>query len=299
MNSWNKKKIPTDLILIIALLIVQIIFWNGIRFEVEDSPKVDDKGRRLKPEYNVLWQGTRFIKPDLGVVPDVPKDSTVKALSFGDEQFYFRAAAFQIQNAGDTFGRSTSLKDYDYSKLYKWWMILDGLDSKSDFTPSMVSYYYGASRKHKEHMPFVVDYLEQHADKDPAKKWWWYSQAIYHVKHKLKDKERALKIAKKMAAIPENAQMAIWGWQMEAFILEDMGEYKEACKIILNLLDTHENLKEGEINFMMHFVNERISAMVAADNNSNNIDIDPRCRMLVDIKKKENQEGKQQNDNTQ
>jgi len=290
MNSWSKIDILTGPVIIIILLIAQALFWNGIRFEIEDSPKVDEKGRRLKPKYDVLWRGTRSIKPNLGIIPDVPKDSTVKALSFGDDQFYFRTAAFQIQNAGDTFGRNTSLKDYNYAKLYKWWIILDGLDSKSDFLPSLVSYYYGASQKHKEHMPFVVDYLEQHADRDPVKKWWWYSQAIYHVKHKLKDTDRALVIANKMAKLPRDTKMPIWGWQMEAFILEDRGEYKAACDIILNLLDTYKGLSQGEVNFMMHFVNERISAMVAADNNSNNLDIDPRCRVLVDMKKKEKEE---------
>lgn len=258
----------------LALVLCQGFFWHGVRLPSGTQEK------------RVLWHGTREIKPDLGIVPAVPSAAVVKALSFGDEQFYFRTHALQIQNAGDTFGRSTALKDYDYSKLYDWWMILDGLDDVSDFVPPLVSYYYGASQNPTRDVPYVIRYLEQHADRHPDKKWWWYSQAVYHAKFKLNDLDWALEIAHKMANIPADVPAPIWIRQMEAFIYESKGEYNQACEIIVNVIDNYKNLKEGELRFMMYFINDRIGAMVKADQaTGGKANLDPRCRAIIESQK--------------
>jgi len=260
--------------LLVALLgTMQWFFWNGIKIgEGEDV--------------QVIWEGTRSEKPDLSIVPKAPTVFAVKALTFGDDQFYFRKTAFDIQNAGDTFGRTTSLQDYDYSELYKWWMILDGLDPVSNFVPPLVSYYFGSSQKPERDLPYVIDYLEQHADRNPARKWWWYSQAIYHSKHKLKDLDRSLLLAEKLADIPADAGAPLWVRQMPAFILEARGDLNEACEIIVNIIRDNKNIKPGEMNFMMYFIKERISAMAEEKKNNPNFKIDPRCNAIIEADKK-------------
>lgn len=256
---------------VLALLVaVQWFFWQGI---------ILHKG--TEDEW-VLWEGTRSNKPDLHIVPPVPTQRAVQALSLGDEQFYFRLKAFDIQNAGDTFGRTTPLKDYNYADLYKWWTILDSLDSRSNFVPPLVSYYYGSSQLPKRDLPYVIKYLEEHADTDPATKWWWYSQAVYHAKHRLEDLDLALRIAHKLAAIPEDVDAPLWVRQMPAFIEEAKGEYNTACKIILNIIRDQEGLKEGEINFMNYFIRERITAMVEAQKAPNAPKLDPECKRFID-----------------
>src|SRR5271156_5023120 len=82
-----------------------------------------------------FWSETREKLPDMSIVPDVPGRVAVKALSFGDEEFYFRLLALDIQNAGDTFGRFTELYKYDFRKLYAWFTLLDSLDNESDYMP--------------------------------------------------------------------------------------------------------------------------------------------------------------------
>ena len=65
----------------------------------------------------LFWNHTRAIRPEMGIVPDVPGETTVRALSFGDEEVFFRLLALNIQNSGDTFGRFTALYKYDFNKL--------------------------------------------------------------------------------------------------------------------------------------------------------------------------------------
>jgi hypothetical protein len=211
----------------------------------------------------LLWDTTRKYRPDFTIVPDVPSEMSVKAFSFGDEQFYFRTLAFGLQNAGDTFGRFTALKLYDYNKLYQWFKLLDTLDSKSNFVPSIAAYYYSQTQNTPD-VKHVVKYLEEHAwldDYNKYHKWWWLSQAVYLSNHKLKDKDWALQIAKKLAETPRN-DIPIWAKQMPAFILEQKGEEEQAMGIIASILENVEKIDEGELNFMAYFVTERLKQYI-------------------------------------
>ncbi|MCB2082246.1 MAG: hypothetical protein KDD76_06370 [Rickettsiales bacterium] len=213
------------------------------------------------PEEKPIWEGTRAIKPELAIVPELPTLRTVRALSLGDEQFYFRLLTLMIQNAGDTYGRSTPLKDYDYTKLYQWWNLLDKLDSASNMVPALAGYYFVASQEVMRDVPYVAKYLEEHADRDPEHKWWWYTQAVYIARHKLNDLDMALRIANKLASLPKSVKMPIWARQMPAFIHEARGELEESYIIIRNILDNYENLSEGELNFMMYFIKDRVKKL--------------------------------------
>jgi hypothetical protein len=278
MSSYTiHKKIgpfPVDGLLIVLLLGVQFIFWNGIKFGEEDNE-------------TIIWKGTSSVKPDMEIVPEPPTPAAVKALSWGDEEFYFRMSALTIQNAGDTFGRTTALTDYNYEKLYAWWKILDSLNPTSDFVPPLASYYYGSSKDGVNDIPYVVKYLREHASADPLNKWWWYSQAVYHAKHKMNDLDLALEIAEEMAErVPEEAGAPLWIRQMPAFIYEAKGEYNASCNIILNIIKNQKDVKEGEMNFMAHFLLSRVKEMAEADDEKLE-GLNPQCRAIVDAKKQE------------
>lgn len=206
----------------------------------------------------IFWFSVKSIKPDMAVIPTPPNELTIKASSLGDEQFYFRTLGFQLQNAGDTFGRVTPLKNYDYERLTIWFNLLDTLDGKSNFIPSLAAYYYSNSQYTLDNR-YIVDYLVKHADRHPEDNWWWYAQAAYIAKHKLQDLAWALEISKKLAAIPAHVDMPFWARQMPAFIMEDMGELEQAYIIIKDIIDNMENIPEGEMNFMMYFIQDRLN----------------------------------------
>ncbi len=270
------KKQSTLILTAIILLIAQLFFWFGI-----NTGEINEEGEPIS-----IWKGTKNIKPDLEIVPRVPSKEILKAFALGDEQALFRYNSYILQFAGDTFGRVTALKDYDYPKLYRWWTLLDEIDSKSDLLAYMVGYYYSSSQTPKLHTPYVVDFLEQHADKHPSDKWWWYSQAVYNAKFKMEDNERALGIAKKLADLPAELDIPIWTRQLQAYIYEDEGEYAKACDIIVNVVEDYieSQLTEGEINFIFHFVQKRLRDMIAADK-TEDIKVSGECRELMATQK--------------
>ena len=120
-------------------------------------------------------------------------------------------------------------------------------------------------------------------------KWWWYSQAFYQAKFRLKNDKRALEIAKKLADLPKNLDIPIWTRQLQAFVYEKKGEYSKACDIIANVIDDYGNgkLTEGEVNFMYYFIQERLRFMIEKDNANqlSESDISPKCRKLMEVQK--------------
>lgn len=204
-----------------------------------------------------FWQHTHTRLPEMGVVPDVPGVTTLKALSFGDEEALFRLLSLNIQNAGDTFGRFTALYKYDFNRLYHWFKALDSLDNQSNYAPAMATYYFSQTQ-YAPDVKYLVDYLGEFADGRITDKWWWMVQAVYLANHKLKDQDLALKYAKKLEG---NTDIPLWAQQMPAFIMEQRGEFEDAAVIIQNIMDSEQQLPQGELNFMHNFVEERIKAL--------------------------------------
>lgn len=203
-----------------------------------------------------FWQSTKDNRPDLGIVPEVPGKQVVEALSFGDKQFYFRVLAHTIQNAGDTYGRFTSLRYYDFSKLYLWFKLLDGLDARSDMIPSMATYYFSQTQNTAD-VRYIVDYLYEHASADVPHKWWWLLQSIYLAMHRLEDKDLALKVAKPMV----NDGVPVWAQQMVAVVHEKRGEMEAAYDIMETIRQNAKNIPDKDLNYMVYFVKERLNKL--------------------------------------
>ncbi len=204
---------------------------------------------------------TEYLKPIVYVVPPVPNKYLVKALSLGDKEFYFRVLALKIQNAGDTFGRFTPLKNYNYEELYKWFNLLDTLNFESRMIPSIASYYYSQTQNKPDSI-YIAKYLDEHASVDIDKYWWWMVQAINIAQNILLDNELALKLAYKLSK-NEAKNAPLWTKQMPAFLHAKMGQDCEAFFIINQLLQEHASgkreIKPEEMDFMNHFIKTRLS----------------------------------------
>jgi hypothetical protein len=201
----------------------------------------------------MAWWQTRSIKPKLGIVPEVPTIAAAKALSLGDEQFYFRWQALELQNAGDTYGRFTALREYDYKKLSDWLYLLDRLDSRSNMMPSLAAYYFSQTQKTQD-IRYIIDYLYEHASHDVAHKWWWLLQAIYLAQHKLNDMDLALKVAKPLV----NKDVPVWAQQMTAVVYEKRGEMDDALRIMETIRDNADHIPDADLRYMEYFVKERL-----------------------------------------
>jgi hypothetical protein len=213
-----------------------------------------------------FWEKTYMNLPQLGILKPVPSNLEAEALSFGDKQLYFRAQALNLQFMGDTWGRSTPLKDYDYKEVYKWLSFLDKYDPKSDILPSAAAYYYAKTQRPSD-VRYLLDYLEERADKDLEANWWWLSQSIYLANSVLQDRPRAARMAAKLRSV--KADIPIWARQMEAFVQEDLGDKEKSADVMCEVIRNYKNfesLPKEEIDYFVYFFQERLKTWKGKEN---------------------------------
>lgn len=208
-----------------------------------------------------FWWVSAGRLPDLGVVPELASEQELDVLSFGDRQLLFRIMAFRLNNTGDTFGRFTRLASYNMEKVYLWFTMLDKFDNKSNHLPSMSAYYFSQTQNEKD-VIHLVNYLYEHSYWRPEVKWWWLGQATYLALHKLKDEDLALKIAKHLEGVKG---IPYWAQQMPAFVYEKRGEFEDAYIIMRNILETDQEMDQGELNYMRYFMEERLERLKEAE----------------------------------
>lgn len=203
-----------------------------------------------------FWYKTKDFQPELDIVPDVPGRQAIHAMTFGDDEFYFRALAFMLQNSGDTFGRFTALRYYDFNKLYQWFNLLDELDPHSNMIPSLACYYFSQTQNVAD-VRYIVDYLYTHSTRDVAHKWWWLVQSIYLAQHKLNDPDLALKVAKPLV----NDKVPVWAQQMTAVVYEKRGEMEDAFRIMQTIQQNAPEISDTDLKYMTYFVKERLGRL--------------------------------------
>lgn len=212
-----------------------------------------------------FWKKTEKLIPPFDIVPPAPNQYLISATSLGDKEFLFRILALRLQNSGDIFAGFVALKNYDYLRIYQWMKALDTLNDKSRLVPSMASYYYSQTQK-TEDTRYIVNYLDEFASRDIDNQWWWLFQASYIAKINLKDMDRALELAYKLST--NNAVNApLWTKQLPAFLHANMGDGCMAFGVIEKLIKESESgqrqIKPEELNFMRHFINDRLSKLKA------------------------------------
>lgn len=223
-------------------------------------------GRYCLPVFALLlclqgtfWQRTHHRLPDLSVVPNPPGRAALEVMSFGDREFLFRAMAFLMGNAGDTFGRTTPLYKYDLKQVRRWFSLLDDFNHDSNLLPSLAAYYYSQTQR-REEARHMVYYLKEHALKDMRRKWWWLVQATYIALHRVEDSGLALKVATPLATA-EGVPAAMR--QLPALVHEQRGEFGDALYIMQTILDLEEDIPPEELHFMRYFIEERIDRLDA------------------------------------
>jgi hypothetical protein len=190
-------------------------------------------------------------------VPSPPSGALAPLLTLGDDQLFYRSAAFGLQNMGDGGGRTTPLAHYDYGRLEAWLRLLDELDPQADYAPTLAGYYFGQSPV-PDDLRRIVAYLRTIGARDPTRHWRWLAHAVYLARHRLHDVALALEVARDLAGLA-GSEAPLWVRQMPAFVLADVGEREAARDLLETILATDRNLSDGEIVFMRHFIDQRLA----------------------------------------
>lgn len=205
----------------------------------------------------LVWLAYRPQQALWANVPPAPSVSGAAMATLGDRQMAYRMIGIMLQNLGDEGGRSSTLKDYNYNRLGRWFMVQDALDPRSDFTPLLAAFYYGATEDVADLDP-VIGYLAHVGDNPYSNKWRWLAQAMYLARFKQGDLDKALALSYRLAA-KYRLGMPAWVVQMPSFILAQQGDREAAYNLAVQMLrDEGEHMHPNEVNFMIDYICTRI-----------------------------------------
>lgn len=213
-----------------------------------------------------VWNYSRDFQARWSNVPPVPPQSGAVGFAMGDKQLSYRSIGIMVQNLGDTGGRYTSLNDYDYTALARWFLLLDYLDPHARFAPFLASFYFGAVHDSSKLGP-LVNYLGVVGQKPYKGHWRWLVQAVYMARFDMNDLDKALELATTLSNLPD-PDVPLWARQMPVFVYRARGEKEEALAIMLELLNSAEGAHPNEINFTRDYICTHLLSAVAAKQNS-------------------------------
>lgn len=176
--------------------------------------------------HGVLAWTHRDIRPDLDIISPPPSAAVREASAFGDRQLLYRIWALNLQNDGDTGGRATPMRDYNYDYVLGWLESLGALDPRGQHHLVLAARYFSYS-PNKDDVRRLVHFIDADVARAPNEKWYWLSQAVSMAEIKLNDLPLALTLARKLAAYdPPGAPH--WILMFPAVLLEKMGQIDEA-----------------------------------------------------------------------
>lgn len=204
-----------------------------------------------------FWWHSRTLRARWANVPPAPSSSGATAFTLGDKQFSYRSIGLMLQNFADTGGRTTSLGDYDYPALSKWFFLEDSLDAVSNYMPMLAAFYFGGT-KNPPQIARVVDYLSVVGQRSYGEKWRWMAQAVYLARHGMQDQEKALELAELLSKNTA-LHMPAWTRTMPALILNDEGSKTAAYKIMTGILvDEVDKLDPAEVTYIRDYICDNI-----------------------------------------
>lgn len=204
-----------------------------------------------------FWTHSRDEQPAWGNVPPAPGVEMAAISMGGDAQLAYRIYGLMLQNLGDIGGRTTVFDDYNYAALRDWFFVEDGLDPVSNFMPSLVAYYYGATRKVEDLTP-VIDYLAEIGVRPEPQKWRWLAHAAFLARYSQNDLERAFDLATILSDL-STPDMPAWARQMPAFILVAQGDKEAAYEMLMGMLKTSGHTMEpSEVRMIRDWICEKI-----------------------------------------
>lgn len=220
-----------------------------------------------------LWLTLNKVQARWGNVPPAPSVEFSASAGLGDTSFSYRIIGIMLQNLGDSGGRVTALKDYNYKDLAPWFSIAMHLDPLSNYMPYLAAYYFSASQN-TDQVRYLITYLEQVGISEEGEKWRFLAHAIYLARFVVKDVDLSLDLAHKLASHPKK-DLPNWVKQMPAFVLNQKGDKKEAYGFLLEILrSSAKSLHPNEITNMKFYICQQILSQEEAK-------IDPICMDVI------------------
>jgi hypothetical protein len=176
-----------------------------------------------------------------------------KALTKGSEDLWSYLLMFRVQLHDSQRGIHESYKNLDYKILGQWLLTLSQLNNRSDYPAFLAARVYSRVDDPQK-IRMMIDIIDQLFEQKPALHWRRMTEACLLAKHQLKDLELALKLASKVAMLPDSIEIPFWARDMRLILLDELNELESAQILISSMLQSGVITDDDE----MHFLQSRL-----------------------------------------
>lgn len=172
-----------------------------------------------------------------------------RALSLGSDKLLSYMMMLAVQMHDNQKGQHLSYRNLDYGNLSKWLLMLYRLNPHSDYPAFMATRVYSQITD-KQKTRQMIRVVETIFESNPEKYWRRMTEACLLAKHKLKDLQLALELAKKVADISADITLPHWARDMKLVLLDELNQLESAQLLISSMLQSGEIQDPDEVRFL-------------------------------------------------
>ena len=178
-----------------------------------------------------------------------PHESILGLSGFGDQVALSKFVMLSLQAFDNQPGLSIPFKQLDYQKVVAWLRQVAKLDSRSRY-PYLAAARIYAEVQDNEKRRVMLEFVREGFLRDPARQWPAMAHAVFVAKHRMKDLEFALELARDIRLHLVDLEVPSWVRQMELFVLEEMGDLESAQVLLGGFLDSGIIRDDKEYRFL-------------------------------------------------
>ena len=198
----------------------------------------------------IVWHVTR--PPRIATTSALPAPSppvTLQMFSLGDRIALSKMLMLRLQAFDNQPGISIPYRDLDYQTVCAWLDEILALDGRGQYPLFAASRLY-SEVPDKARQRLMLEFVYRKFLADPDRRWPALAHAVYMARHRLQDLPLALRYARALTGHVTSANVPYWVRQMQAWLLEDMGELEDARILLGGLVESGTIKDPHELLFL-------------------------------------------------
>ena len=186
---------------------------------------------------------------EVSPLPEPLSASYLEAFSLGDPLVASKLIMLWLQAHDHQAGVSVPFTRLDYDRLAGWLEAIMALDPRGHYPLLSAARIYSEvpdPDRQRRMLEFVHDQFLQ----APNARWPWLAHAVYVARHRVNDRDLALKYARALRTRTSPDAVPEWARQMELFVLADYGDAESAQILLGGLIESGEITDQREIDFL-------------------------------------------------
>jgi len=198
----------------------------------------------------IVWQVTRPPQAAMaGALPVPPPLEKLRVFSLGDDIALSKMLMLWLQAFDNQPGLSIPYHELNYHTVLAWLDAIVALDERGQYPLFAASRLYSEVPDEKRRR-LALDFVYRKFLEDPERRWPALAHAVYMAKHRLGDMPLALHYARALTERVTSPRVPYWVRQMQAWVLEDMGEREDARILLGGLVESGTIRDPHELMFL-------------------------------------------------